>query len=64
MAATYSLTLRKDLGRKLTIEEMDDNFLYLDNGGSGPQGDQGPQGPQGNGTQGPQGPQGSGILCY
>jgi len=53
MAATYSLTLRKDLGRKLTIEEMDDNFLYLDNGGSGPQGDQGPQGPQGNGTQGP-----------
>lgn len=28
---TYSLTLRGELGRKLTIEEMDTNFLYLDN---------------------------------
>ena len=26
-----SLVLRKDLGRKLTIEELDDNFQYLDN---------------------------------
>lgn len=26
---TYSLTLRQDLGRRLTITEMDSNFLYL-----------------------------------
>ena len=26
---TYSLTLRQPLGRKLTIEEVDNNFLYL-----------------------------------
>jgi len=35
MAATYSLTLRSDLNRKLTIEEMDNNFLYLDNKSGG-----------------------------
>lgn len=29
--ATYSLTLRETLNRKLTIEEMDNNFLYLQN---------------------------------
>jgi hypothetical protein len=28
--ATYSLTLRENLGRKLTINEIDDNFKYLD----------------------------------
>ena len=27
---TYSLTLREPLGRKLTIGELDDNFLYLE----------------------------------
>ena len=26
---TYSLTLRENIGRRLTIQEMDDNFLYL-----------------------------------
>ena len=58
-APTYSLTLRGDLGRKLTIEEMDDNFRYLDTGGSGGSGPQGATGTQGiNGSQGPQGFQG------
>jgi hypothetical protein len=28
--ATYSLTLRESIGRKLTIGELDDNFLYLE----------------------------------
>ena len=27
--STYSLTLRQDVGRKLTITELDGNFLYL-----------------------------------
>ena len=52
---TYSLTLRQDLGRKLTIKELDDNFLYvLENasGGSGATGPQGPQGPGGGGSGG------------
>jgi len=35
MASTYSLTLRGDLDRKLTIEEMDNNFLYLQENGGG-----------------------------
>ena len=29
---TYSLTLRQDIGRRLTISEMDGNFLYLQDG--------------------------------
>ena len=36
--ATYSLTLRSDKGSKLTTEELDNNFRYLDNktnGGGG-----------------------------
>ena len=34
---TYSLTLRSDLNRRLTTEEMGENLLYLQNrtGGSG-----------------------------
>ena len=28
--STYSLTLRQDVGRKLTIQELDHNFLYLE----------------------------------
>ena len=32
---TYSLVLRENIGRKLTIQEMDGNFLYLDNKQSG-----------------------------
>lgn len=69
--STYSLTLRKDLNRKLTIQEMDNNFLYLQDlgllgviGATGPQGSigfqgsQGPIGLTGFGFQGPQGFQG------
>ena len=64
MANSYSLTLRGNLDRKLTISELDNNFLYLDNksggGSQGPQGPQGNSGPQGNnGDQGPQGAQGN-----
>ena len=33
--STYSLTLRENLGRKLTIQEMDGNFQYLDNKSGG-----------------------------
>lgn len=33
--ASYSLTLRGDLDRKLTIEEMDNNLLYLQENGGG-----------------------------
>jgi hypothetical protein len=29
MSSTYSLTLRQNLGRKLTIQELDENFLNL-----------------------------------
>ena len=32
---TYSLTLRQPLGRKLTIEELDNNFLYVLQNASG-----------------------------
>ena len=35
---TYSLTLRQSVNRKLTIQEMDENFLYLESisgGGTG-----------------------------
>lgn len=72
--STYSLTLRSTKGSKLTIQEMDNNLLYLNelisNGPTGPQGTQGTQGvtgPQGfqgsvgvgtQGTQGVTGPQG------
>jgi len=53
---TYSLTLRSDLNRKLTIEELDNNSLYLQQlalsgtssgGGSGATGSVGATGPQG-----------------
>ena len=50
--STYSLTLRGDLGRKLTTEELDGNFTYLEGligTASGTQGPQGPQGPAGGG---------------
>jgi hypothetical protein len=53
--ATYSLTLRGQNQSKLTIEELDNNFLYvLENatggggGATGPQGSTGPQGPAGS----------------
>lgn len=52
--STYSLTLRGGLGRKLTSQELDNNFLYvLENasgggGATGPQGSTGPQGPAGS----------------
>jgi len=60
--STYSLNLRSDLKRRLTINEMDGNFLYLQDlaisatagqgivgptGAAGPQGATGPAGPQG-----------------
>ena len=68
--ATYSLTLRGDLGRKLTIQEMDENFLYVlqnasgGSGATGPQGDIGATGPQGDiGPQGPTGPGGAQLNC-
>lgn len=61
--STYSLTLRQTKGSKLSIEEMDNNMLYLQQlamTASGPQGTQGRQGPMGfdgaNGLQGPIGP--------
>lgn len=56
---TYSLTLRQDLNRKLTVEELDNNFLYLENrsGGSVSIGATGPQGA--TGAQGSTGPQGA-----
>lgn len=54
---TYSLTLRQVKGSRLTIPELDNNFLYLQslslNGATGPQGVQGPAGvtgPSGVGT--------------
>jgi hypothetical protein len=55
--STYSLTLRSEKGSKLTIEELDNNFLFLsENGGSGPQGPVGP-----SGLIGPQGPTGPSV---
>jgi hypothetical protein len=33
--STYSLTLRQTLGRRLSIQEMDGNFLYLSTNGGG-----------------------------
>lgn len=74
---TYSLTLRIPLGRRLTNQEMDNNWLYLQDlvtgsssGSQGPQGYQGPQGLKGAtgsqgsiGLTGSQGPQGfSGVT--
>ena len=59
---TYSLILRENINRRLTIQEMDGNFLYLENlalnfGATGPQGPIGDPGPQGPiGVSGPQGP--------
>jgi hypothetical protein len=61
------LTLRENLNRPLTIEEMDGNFIFLSGSiTSGVQGPQGPAGPAGNdgadgadGATGPQGPAGS-----
>jgi len=50
--STYSLTLREEKGSKLTIQELDNNFRYLDSKESGTQGPQGPQGPQGSGSGG------------
>ena len=46
-----ALTLRRNLNRKLTKDELDDNFVYLDNKLSipGPQGSRGPEGPAGQG---------------
>jgi len=63
---TYSLTLREPLGRKLTIQEVDNNWLYLQDlasqsGGVGSQGATGPQGATGSaGPQGATGPSGVG----
>jgi hypothetical protein len=65
-----ALTLRQD-GAKLSIEQLDGNFTYLEQlalqggvGATGPQGvtgQTGPQGPQGpEGQSGPQGPEGGG----
>ncbi len=58
---SYTLTLRKNMGRKLSIKETDDNWLYLEQlalsgtssggtGATGPQGIQGPTGPAGTGS--------------
>jgi len=57
-----SLVLRKIKGEPLTYDEMDNNFIYLDNkpsggGATGPAGPQGATGPQGE--VGPTGPAGS-----
>ena len=57
---TYSLTLRTDLGRRLTIAESDENLLYLQDLSGGGTGSIGPAGPQGaTGSQGDQGIQGA-----
>lgn len=63
---TYSLTLRQQAGRRLSIPEVDNNWLYLESlalsatgSGDGTQGPQGPTGPQGEvGPVGPTGPSG------
>mgnify|MGYP000880706726 FL=1 len=67
---TYSLTLRRNVNRKLTIEEMDNNLLYLQSligagatGSTGPTGAPGIEGSTGDtgdtGPIGPTGPTGS-----
>lgn len=71
---TYSLTLRGSLNRRMYTEELDNNFLYLQqlalsgtsSGGTGSVGPQGPAGATGaagpvgaTGAQGPQGIQGA-----
>jgi len=55
------LTLRENLNRPLTIEEMDGNFIFLSGSITpGVQGPQGPQGPAGkDGADGATGPQGN-----
>ena len=61
--STYSLTLRGEIKRRLNINEMDGNFLYLQDlaisatAGQGIVGATGPAGPQG--TTGPTGPAGN-----
>ncbi len=68
--STYSLVLRGQIDRKLTISDLDNNFLYLEGlsglgstGSTGPQGSigsTGSTGPQGSiGPTGSTGPQGS-----
>ena len=64
--STYSLTLRSEKQRRLTINEMDGNFLYLQDlaisatAGQGIVGPTGPQGPQGlDGIDGDVGPKGA-----
>jgi hypothetical protein len=61
-----SLTLRGQKGQKLTTQELDDNFQYLESLSSGPQGEVGATGPQGEqgltGATGPQGPIGANGL--
>ena len=72
--STYSLNLRSLLNRRLTINEMDGNFLYLQDlaisatagqGIVGPTGATGPRGATGSigatGSRGATGPAGSGI---
>ena len=65
--STYSLTLRQVKGSRLTIAEMDNNFLYLQSlsfaGVTGPNGATGATGPKGvtgsNGATGATGPKGA-----
>ena len=68
--STYSLSLRQNLNRRLTIQEADSNWIYLEqlalsgSGGSGATGPTGPQGIQGDpGPRGATGPQGGGGLA-
>lgn len=61
---TYSLTLRQTKGSRLTLTELDNNFLYLQslslNGATGPAGVTGSTGPVGStGSTGPIGVTGS-----
>lgn len=70
--STYSLTLRQTKGSRLTLTELDNNFLYLQslslNGATGPTGSTGATGPTGpagetgatgaTGSQGATGPSG------
>ena len=64
------LITRQEKGSKLTIQDLDNNLIYLENlalnatasqGSTGPQGVTGPQGIQG--ATGPQGPAGTGSTC-